>query len=39
MIMHCYVDVKFRDIIKRIIIEIDISKPGGRANDSGGGGQ
>jgi len=27
MIMHCYVDVKFRDIIKRITIEIDISKP------------
>lgn len=27
MIMHCYVEVKFRDIIKRVILEIDISKP------------
>lgn len=27
MIMHCYVDVKFRDIVKRITVEIDISKP------------
>lgn len=25
MIMHCYVDVKFRDIIKRIILEININ--------------
>ena len=27
MIMHCYVSVKFRDIIKRIIVEINISRP------------
>ena len=25
MIMHCYVSVKFRDIIKRIILEININ--------------
>jgi hypothetical protein len=27
MIMHCYVVVKFRDIIKRIILEINIQRP------------
>ena len=27
MIMHCYVIVKFRDIIKRIILEINIHRP------------
>lgn len=27
MIMHCYVSVKFRDIIKRIIVEININRP------------
>lgn len=27
MIMHCYVTVKFRDIIKRIILEINIQRP------------
>ncbi len=27
MIMHCYVEVKFKDIIKRIILEINISRP------------
>lgn len=27
MIMHCYVSVKFRDIVKRIIIEIGINRP------------
>lgn len=27
MIMHCYCEVKFRDIIKRIILEINISRP------------
>lgn len=27
MIMHCYVSVKFRDIVKRIIIEININRP------------
>lgn len=27
MIMHCYVIVKFRDIIKRIILEINIERP------------
>ena len=27
MMMHCYVDVKFRDIIKRIILQIDINRP------------
>lgn len=26
MIMHCYVDVKFRDIIKRVILEININR-------------
>lgn len=32
MIMHCYAIVKFRDIIKRIIVEINIQRP-----DYGGG--
>lgn len=27
MMMHCYVSVKFKDIIKRIILEININKP------------
>lgn len=27
MIMHCYCSVKFRDIIKRIILEINIQRP------------
>lgn len=27
MIMHCYVVVKFRDIVKRIILEINIERP------------
>ena len=27
MIMHCYCTVKFRDIIKRIILEINIQRP------------
>ena len=27
MIMHCYVEVKFRDIVKRIILEINIQRP------------
>ena len=27
MIMHCYVIVKFRNIIKRIIVEINIQRP------------
>ena len=27
MIMHCYADVKFRDIIKRITLEINIQRP------------
>lgn len=26
MIMHCYVDVKFRDIVKRVILEININR-------------
>lgn len=27
MIMHCYCEVKFRDIVKRIILEINIQRP------------
>ena len=27
MIMHCYCDVAFRDIVKRIILEININRP------------
>jgi hypothetical protein len=27
MIMHCYVDVAFRDIIKRIIVEVNVNRP------------
>ena len=27
MIMHCYCSVAFRDIIKRIILEINIQRP------------
>lgn len=27
MIMHCYCEVKFRDIVKRIILEININRP------------
>lgn len=26
MIMHCYVDIKFRDIVKRVILEININR-------------
>ena len=26
MIMHCYVNVKFRDIVKRVILEININQ-------------
>ena len=26
MIMHCYVDVRFRDIVKRVILEININR-------------
>lgn len=32
MMMHCYVEVKFRDIIKRIILEINIRRPEGKAD-------
>lgn len=32
MMMHCYGDIKFRDIIKRITVEIDIRRP----NSAGG---
>jgi len=32
MMMHCYVEVKFRDIIKRIILEINIRRPEGQAD-------
>jgi hypothetical protein len=35
MIMHCYVEVAFRDIIKRIILEINIRRP----DYSGNGGE
>lgn len=34
MIMHCYVSVKFRNIVKRIILEININRPD---NSSDGG--
>ena len=34
MIMHCYVDVKFRDIIKRIIVEVNVYRPTGNAESS-----
>lgn len=34
MIMHCYCVVKFRDIVKRIILEINIQRP--NYNSSGG---
>ena len=27
MIMHCYCEVAFRDIVKRIILEININRP------------
>lgn len=27
MIMHCYCEVKFRDIVKRIVLEINIQRP------------
>lgn len=36
MIMHCYVSVKFRDIIKRIILEININRPDYSSSSSGG---
>jgi len=31
MLMHCYAEVKFRNITKRIVLEIDINKPTGGA--------
>lgn len=34
MIMHCLVIVKFRNIVKRIILEINIQKPTYQADDS-----
>lgn len=36
MMMHCYCSVKFKDIIKRIILEINISRPD-RATEEGEG--
>ena len=27
MMMHCYCDVKFKDIVKRIILEINVYRP------------
>lgn len=35
MIMHCYVVVKFKNIVKRIILEINIQKPD-NSNTNGG---
>lgn len=35
MIMHCYVTVKFRDIVKRIILEININRPDYSSTDGG----
>ena len=37
MIMHCYVSVKFRDIVKRIILEININRPDYSSSSSTGG--
>lgn len=34
MIMHCYVTVKFRNIVKRIILEINIQKPDYKSDES-----
>lgn len=39
MIMHCYVSVKFRDIIKRIILEININRPDYSSGSSNAGGE
>lgn len=36
MIMHCYVAVEFRDIIKRIILEININRANYSSTTSGG---
>ena len=36
MMMHCYVEVKFRDIVKRIILEININRPDYSKNSTGG---
>jgi hypothetical protein len=36
MIMHCYVSVKFRDIVKRIILEININRPDYSSSSDGG---
>ena len=37
MIMHCYVDVAFRDIVKRIILEININRADYSSDESNGG--
>lgn len=34
MMMHCYVEVKFRNIVKRIILEINIQKPDYESDES-----
>ena len=34
MIMHCYCTVKFRDIVKRVILEINIERPDYGSEDS-----
>lgn len=39
MIMHCYVSVKFRDIVKRIILEININRPDYSSGSSNAGGE
>lgn len=39
MIMHCYVSVKFRDIIKRIILEININRPNYSSSSTSTGGE
>jgi hypothetical protein len=37
MVMHCYVDVTFRDIIKRIILEININRADYSSDTTNGG--
>lgn len=37
MIMHCYVDVAFRDIVKRIILEININRADYSSDSANGG--
>lgn len=37
MVMHCYVDVAFRDIIKRIILEININRSDYSSDTTNGG--